>query len=71
MDEICEDIKKLVNKVTDECAVCNPQKGVLLCNANGCVNKKLYGLLIECLCLKEEAISEKKGGKNEAIYKSS
>jgi len=54
MDEIFDDIQKLVKKVAGYCIDCNPGKGVLLCNATECVNKKLYGLLIECLCEKDK-----------------
>ncbi len=59
MQEIFDDIQKLVTKVADYCVDCNPKKGVLLCNAKGCVNKTLYSLLIECLCQKEQALQEK------------
>ena len=60
--DIFDDVQLLVKKTSKRCNVCNPHKGVLLCIAEGCVYKELYGLLIECLCLKDKEEEELTNG---------
>jgi len=60
MEDIFDDIENLVKKVATYCTECNPEKGVINCRATGCVNKKLYSLLIQCLCEEEKALKKGK-----------